>query len=123
VANATQSMEDIIDIGFERILTSGLQPGAEAGIPMLTDLVKQAAGRIIVMPGAGVRSTNLEKIAKETKATEFHSSAGIPKKSGMEFVNHCMKEDRLSAATDAGEIKKMSEMIKTLEQESLLSST
>lgn len=70
-----QALEDIITAGCERVLTSG-QAGAapDAGI-VLGQLVSQANGRISIMPGAGVRSTNLKKLIQESGAYEYHTSA------------------------------------------------
>ena len=70
-----KAMEDIIEIGCERILTSGQMPNALDGADLIKKLIEQAAERIIIMPGSGVRSDNITAIAKKTKATEFHSSA------------------------------------------------
>ena len=53
-----EALEAVIRTGSVRILTSGQQPTAEAGLPVLRQLVKQAAGRIEIMAGAGVNSTN-----------------------------------------------------------------
>jgi copper homeostasis protein len=69
------ALEQLIEMGFDRILTSGQQPDAVSGIPMITELVRRAAGRIIIMPGCGVRENNIALIEKETGATEFHTSA------------------------------------------------
>lgn len=69
------ALEQIIAMGCSRLLTSGQAPTAEEGIPMLRKLNDQAAGRIIIMPGAGVNPSNADKILAETGCTEIHSSA------------------------------------------------
>lgn len=69
------ALEQLIDLGCDRILTSGQQATAEQGIPMIAELVKRAGGRIVIMPGSGVRETNIAKIEAETGAMEFHTSA------------------------------------------------
>ena len=69
------ALEQLIEMGFDRILTSGQQPDAVKGIPMIAELVRRAAGRIIIMPGCGVRENNIARIEQETGATEFHTSA------------------------------------------------
>lgn len=69
-----EALEQIIALGCTRLLTSGQQPTAEAGIPLLRELVGQAAGRIIIMPGAGVNERNVASILSATGATEIHSS-------------------------------------------------
>jgi copper homeostasis protein len=82
-----KALEDIIDSGCERILTSGQKTGAPEGIDLLADLVQRAEGRIIIMPGAGVRSSNIEKLISGTGATEFHTSARIAAPDPVTFRN------------------------------------
>lgn len=69
------ALEDIIDMGFERILTSGLEEDALTGASLISDLIKQANGRISIMPGAGVRTNNLAELIKLTGANEYHTTA------------------------------------------------
>ncbi|MBQ7554802.1 MAG: copper homeostasis protein CutC [Bacteroidaceae bacterium] len=85
--NPFQALEDIIALGCERILTSGLQATAEEGIPLIKKLVEQAAGRIVIMPGCGITPQNIRKIAEETGATEFHFSGRHAVGSPMQFRN------------------------------------
>ena len=66
VNDASKALEDIIEIGCERILTSGLQPFAVNGAELIFSLIKQADERIIIMPGSGVRKDNIIKLAKKT---------------------------------------------------------
>jgi copper homeostasis protein len=70
-----KALEDIIAIGCERILSSGQHASAEEGSIVLRELIGQADQRIIIMPGSGVRSSNLADIHAKTGAAEFHSSA------------------------------------------------
>ena len=102
-----KALEDIISIGCERILTSGLQPTATQGADIITVLIKQAGGRIIIMPGSGVRANNINEIAVKTGAKEFHTSARIAVESKMKFTNNAMKEDLRSISADADEIRKI----------------
>ena len=81
------ALEQLIELGCDRILTSGQQPDAVKGISLLAELVKRAAGRIIIMPGCGVRENNIEQIEAETGATEFHTSARSVVYSRMEYRN------------------------------------
>ena len=85
--NPQKALEDIISLGCNRVLTSGQAPTALAGIDMLAKLVGQADGRIIIMPGCGVRPDNIRRIADATGATEFHSSARSSIDSGMLYRN------------------------------------
>jgi copper homeostasis protein len=70
-----RALEEIIDCGCERILTSGQKTAAPDGSALLSELIKKSAGRIIIMPGAGVRARNIPELIRETGATEFHTSA------------------------------------------------
>lgn len=72
--NPRAALEDIIALGCHRLLTSGQAPSAEAGIPLLTELVEQAKGRMSIMPGAGVNTRNALHIMEQTGATEIHGS-------------------------------------------------
>ncbi len=73
-----RALEDIISLGCTRLLTSGQAPTAEAGIPLLRQLVLQADGRIIIMPGAGITPANARLILDQTGATEIHGSLRSP---------------------------------------------
>ncbi|OAV66165.1 Copper homeostasis protein CutC [Bacteroidales bacterium Barb4] len=81
------ALEEIIEAGCDRILTSGQQATAEEGIPLIAELVKRAAGRIVIMPGCGVREHNIVRMEAETGAKEFHTSARTLIQSRMEYRN------------------------------------
>jgi copper homeostasis protein len=70
-----QALADIIGLGCQRVLTSGGQPSAPAGQAQLAALVQQAAGRISIMPGAGITPATLPPLLAATGAHEFHGSA------------------------------------------------
>ena len=68
------ALEVIIRLGVERLLTSGHRANAYEGRYALRDFKKQAAGRIVIMPGCGITPDNLEEIAHSSGASEFHGS-------------------------------------------------
>ena len=70
-----RAMEDIIDCGCRRILTSGQQPTAIEGAEMISELNTLSKGRIIILPGGGIRPENVALLIEKTKPTEIHSSA------------------------------------------------
>jgi len=109
-----KAMEDIIESGCERILTSGQQPTASEGIELITALIKQADERIIIMPGSGLRSENITSIAKQSGAVEFHSSARTTIDSKMSFNNPTMKEQLKTVVLDAAEVSKMATLLSSL---------
>lgn len=85
-----QALETLIQLGCHRILTSGAQPTAEQGIPLLKELQAQADGRIILLAGCGVNENNIARIASETSIREFHFSAREQLTSGMQFRNEAV---------------------------------
>jgi len=81
--DAQEAMEQAIDLGFDTILTSGQQATAARGAALLAQLVKEADGRITIMPGSGVNDKNIAQLWRETRAQAFHLSAKRTVQSGM----------------------------------------
>ena len=88
--DASKALEQIINLGCDRILTSGQQATAELGIPLLKELRERAKGRITLLAGCGVNEKNICRIAKETGIQEFHFSARESIKSGMAYKNEAV---------------------------------
>ncbi|MGL4737445.1 MAG: copper homeostasis protein CutC [Cellulosilyticaceae bacterium] len=82
-----EALEDAIAVGCDTILTSGQCGDAVSGMSLLRELREKSAGRITIMPGAGVKPSNLETLAKGTGATAFHMSAKRELDSAMVFRN------------------------------------
>lgn len=102
-----EAMEQLIEIGCERILTSGQKPTAPEAIELIAQLNKTADERIIIMPGSGVRKENIKMLAEKTGCVEFHSSLRDKVKSAMEFVHPAFansKESYMNNAIDANEV-------------------
>lgn len=77
-ANPLKAFEDVISLGCERLLTSGHEATAYDGRRLIGTLVRNAAGRIIVMAGCGVKPYNIVEIERVSEAPEYHSSAHGP---------------------------------------------
>lgn len=82
-----QALEEIVELGCDRILTSGQQPTAFKGIDLLSKLQTQAAGRIVIMAGSGINPGNISYIHQKTGISEFHFSARSLYESEMRFRN------------------------------------
>jgi copper homeostasis protein len=102
-----KGLEDIIETGCIRILTSGQVPNIEDAIPTVKLLVEKAAGRIIILPGSGVRASNCQAIINETGAVEIHSSARKAIASQMKHNATSMQENMISMGVDENEVKAM----------------
>ncbi|HEV8273661.1 MAG TPA: copper homeostasis protein CutC [Chitinophagaceae bacterium] len=81
------ALEELIEIGCQRILTSGQKPTVSEGMDMIAELNKKADDRIIIMPGSGLRKDNIKTLAEKTGCTEFHSSLRGKAKSPMQFIH------------------------------------
>lgn len=82
-----EALEDCIEVGFERILTSGQKLKAIEGVDLIAELIKKANGRIAIMPGSGVNESTVEEIVRKTGAKEIHFSATTFRESEMKFRN------------------------------------
>jgi copper homeostasis protein len=86
-ADMFQALDDIIELGFDCLLTSGGKTTAIEGASKIAQLVQRAAGRISVMPGGGISEFNAADIVHYTGATEIHSSARVRRRSNMLYYN------------------------------------
>jgi copper homeostasis protein CutC len=75
VLNYQQALEAVISCGFSTLLTSGTFPNVMEGKDVLKQLVVQANNRIEIMPGGGLRSTNILELNERVHANWYHSSA------------------------------------------------
>jgi copper homeostasis protein len=115
-ADMDQALEDIIEIGCERILTSGGKSTAMEGSRTIASLIKKADGRISIMPGSGVSEKNVADLVQFTGAREVHTSARVRVQSKMNFKNdHIVMGDNygdeyIFEVTDAERVKNILKM-------------
>lgn len=106
-----RSLEDLVQLGCSRVLTSGGKEFAHEATEKLKSLVSQAGSRIQIMPGSGVNHFNLEKIAAETGAYEFHSSA----KKSIEYNRDPINRAPFSEIiTDGEHVQKLKAILKQM---------
>ena len=67
-----RAMEDLAGLGIDRILTSGQAPTAPEGAALIKELISRSAGRIVLMPGSGVKEHNVRQLVEFTGAREIH---------------------------------------------------
>ena len=80
-----ESLELLIALGVPRVLTSGGHPDVQRGLAALTDLARQAAGRIRLLPGGGVTPELIPEILRRTGVSEVHLSARVALPSPMQY--------------------------------------
>ncbi|MCX6247875.1 MAG: copper homeostasis protein CutC [Bacteroidetes bacterium] len=89
--DAYEALNDLISLGIDRILTSGQSDSALLGAPLIRELIEKAHGRIILMPGHGIKENNLEQAIRETGADEFHLYLTKNVKTNMQFTREDVK--------------------------------
>lgn len=115
-----QALEDAISLGCKTILTSGQQQTAQAGARLLEKLQKQAAGRITLMAGSGVKSGNIQALHVATGITAFHASGKQTLDSGMRYRKDTVSMGLPSLSeydiwlTDEEEIRRCADMVHSL---------
>jgi copper homeostasis protein len=80
-----RSLEEIIDLKIDRILTAGQKNKVPEGINLIKQLIKKAGNRIVIMPGSGITEQNIREIRDETEAREFHLTGRNFAESQMKF--------------------------------------
>lgn len=81
------ALETLVELGVDRLLTSGQDESVVEGAELIAELVSRAAGRLIVMPGGGFSERNVARIVAQTAAREIHVTGFARVESGMRFRN------------------------------------
>jgi copper homeostasis protein CutC len=78
------ALEDVVQTGASRILTSGGKRTALEGASRIAEMVSQSRGRVTILPGAGINAENAAEVLQKTGANEIHSglSSAMPYGSG-----------------------------------------
>jgi copper homeostasis protein len=79
------ALETLIVLGVDRVLTSGQAAAAPAGANAIARLVRQAAGRIVILPGGGITADNVAALVRATGVTEVHLTGAVTHQSAMTF--------------------------------------
>ncbi len=90
-ADPLQALEELIHLEVDRVLTSGQQKTAIAGIPLLQKLVKRAGGKISIMPGGGVRGHNIAELLEALDVREVHTGSRTKVPSLMKFTGSAVE--------------------------------
>ena len=108
ISDRFHAIDQAIEFGFNRILTSGGAHNAVAGASEIAKMVEHADDQIIIMPGGGINSRNVAKISQLTSTSDFHASCSIEKKVRLPnlFTQKAMR------ITSADEVRQMKAAIK-----------
>ncbi len=117
-----EALDDLIEIGVDRVLTSGQEATVVEGREMIKRLIERAQGRIILFPGGDLDEYNLDEFARYTGAEEYHAAAGSLIEGEMEFRNHKVAMGGMPGIpeyeiwnADTEKIRKMSTVLQNLD--------
>ena len=117
-ADPLRGLQDVISTGASRLLTAGHTNSAFEGMELIRRLIKKSGKKIIVMPGSGINETNIQKIAGNTGAKEFHLSGKKAVESGMIFrrdeINIGYTPGYSKQITDIQKIKNIVDILKMI---------
>lgn len=110
-----KALDAIIELGIDRLLTSGQSATAENGVPLIQRLVDRAGDRLTVMAGAGINRSNVRKIISKTKVPEIHASASVLRSESLsqspEPSTHEVRFGDNSRVTCAHRVRELVEMM------------
>ncbi|MBN1815717.1 MAG: copper homeostasis protein CutC [Sedimentisphaerales bacterium] len=70
-----EALEQLIEMGVHRLLTSGQEASVPEGIPLIKKLIEKAGDRMEIMPGGGIKPSNLALVIEQTGAKTIHIAA------------------------------------------------
>jgi len=119
--DAIEALEDLIQLGIDRVLTSGQHDSALLGSPMIRKLIDHARKKIIIMPGHGIKEHNLQETIQATEASEYHLYLPKQLPTNMKFIRNEVKmgspdlSEYHATLVDADRIRKAREIITNYE--------
>lgn len=109
--NPTIQVEVVIDLGFQRLLTSGCKKNALEGSDMIKKLIDKVRKRIVIIPGCGINKNNIKEIMDVTGAREFHGSFKSEKEEN--GVNNDIIDLGNVIMTDSNHVAEIVQILKT----------
>src|SRR5436190_267835 len=121
--DAAAALETLITLGVDRVLTSGQAATAPEGAQTIARLVRQAAGRVGILPGGGITAENAAALVQATGVTEVHLTGAVTRQSGMAFRaptvvigNTAPRSEYEWSVTDAERIRSVVRLLANREQ-------
>lgn len=116
--DAEKALQSLINLGVDRVLTSGQESDVYKGIATLKKLVELAGSKIIILPGGGVTENNIKEVVEKTGAKEIHASARVIVRSKMNYINSRIAMSKVNAVAEndlmVASVERIQEMIKRI---------
>ena len=115
VRDLPTALEQVVELGIKRILSSGGRASAAEGSAMLASLAKQAGTRLALMAGAGLNTQNIVDVAQQTGCKQLHASAKAKQRSVMRHQNPALQGlDNDWIQTDRAQVSALREALDQL---------
>jgi copper homeostasis protein len=119
--DACAALEQLIDLGFRRVMTSGQKPTALQGAALITALLRRAAGRIEVLPAAGINARTVTELLTQTGCAQIHASlrgkrvdSSTRSRPDVTFDSSVQSSESEYEATDPAAVAKLVGMIRQI---------
>ncbi len=116
-----RALEELIDLGITRVLTSGQRNGAPEGSTLIKQLIDRAQGRIEVLPGAGIGLDNVRDFVISTGCTQVHMTAFSERRDistqanpQIKFGSALMPDEAAYELTDAGFVREVKDRLRAI---------
>ncbi len=116
-----RALEELIDLGITRVLTSGQRNGAPEGSALIKQLIDRARERIEVLPGAGIGLDNIGDLVITTGCTQVHMTAFSERRDTstqanpqVKFGSALMPDEAAYDLTDAGFVREVKERLQAI---------
>jgi len=108
ISDRLRAIDQAIELGFDRILTSGGAHDAVTGATEIAKMVRHAHSAIKIIPGGGISTKNVSEIFKITNASEFHASCSIE----LKVLSSNLFTQKSPRITSADEVRKLKDALK-----------
>ncbi|MEO0637378.1 MAG: copper homeostasis protein CutC [Pseudomonadota bacterium] len=105
VPSPLDGLETAMALGFDRVLTSGAEPFAPEGVPLIQQMVRRSEDRISIMPGCGLAPENVQEVIAQTGVHEVHAACTVKAEGDPAFSDFAPPNGRF--ITSADEVAKM----------------
>ena len=116
-----RALDELIDLGITRVLTSGQRNGASQGSALIKQLIDRAQGRIEVLPGAGIGLNNVRDLVLATGCTQVHMTAFAEMRDTstqanpqIKFGSALMPDEAAYELTDAGFVREVKKRLRAI---------
>jgi copper homeostasis protein len=114
-----EALEQLVDLGITRVLTSGQKDSVPEGVELIRKLIERAGARIEILPGGGIQSWNVKEMIEKTGCRQVHltawkmvSDSSTQARQGITFGGALHPAEDRFQMTDAEMVRRLAGMVK-----------